>query len=108
MGASPEEKLKQIGRNIAKFRLLVGLTQEQLADMAGLDVRTLKRHEAGQHLSLEGLMVYARVLNCSYEDLILTNPDYRVIELMQSIPEPGRDCVLTLLNNIVASYSQTG
>lgn len=108
MGASPEDIFKQIGRNIAKIRMLEGLTQEQLADRAGVDVRTLIRHEAGKHITIEGLMPYARVLNCSYEVLILANPDYRVIELIQSIPESGRDSVLKVLDSIVASYPQTG
>lgn len=53
-------------------------------------------------------MAYARVLNCSYEVLIMANPDYRVIELIQSIPESGRNSVLKVLESIVASYSKTG
>lgn len=108
MAVSPEERLKQIGRNIATIRLKNGLTQEQLANEAHVSVRTLRRHESGKHLTIEALMNYALVLDCPYEVLSLMNPDYGVIELIQCIPESGRDSVISILNSIVAGYSKTG
>ena len=108
MGASLEERLKQIGRNIAEIRARKGLTQEQLAAKAYVSDRELRRHEAGQHLTIDVLLTYARVLDCPYEVLNLMNPDYRVIELIQCIPESGRDSVIGVLNSIVAGYLKTG
>lgn len=54
---------------IRKFRLEQGYSQEQLADMAGISVRTLQRIERGASASPETLKCLAAVLDVDQRDL---------------------------------------
>ena len=49
---SPEAAKKEIASRIKQDRILSGITQEKLADMAMVSVRTIKRFEAGEEISL--------------------------------------------------------
>ena len=57
---SPEEAKKEIVSRIKQDRILSGITQEKLADMAMVSVRTIKRFEAGEEISL---LNFVRILN---------------------------------------------
>ena len=57
---SPEEAKKEIVNRIKQERILSGITQEKLADMAMVSVRTIKRFEAGEEISL---LNFVRILN---------------------------------------------
>jgi transcriptional regulator with XRE-family HTH domain len=54
---------------IRKLRLDKGLSQEQLADMAGISTRTLQRIERGAKASPETLKCLAAVLEVGFKDL---------------------------------------
>lgn len=54
---------------IRKLRLEKGLSQEQLADMAGISTRTLQRIERGAAASPETLKCLAAVLEVNFADL---------------------------------------
>ncbi|WP_316861384.1 helix-turn-helix domain-containing protein [uncultured Cohaesibacter sp.] len=54
---------------IRKLRLDKGLSQEQLADMAGISTRTLQRIERGAKASPETLKCLAAVLEVQFQDL---------------------------------------
>ena len=54
---------------IRKLRLEQGYSQEQLADMAGISVRTLQRIERGASASPETLKCLAAVLDVDQRDL---------------------------------------
>ena len=54
---------------IRKLRLDMGLSQEQLADMAGISTRTLQRLERGAKASPETLKCLAAVLEVDFKDL---------------------------------------
>ncbi|WP_319410985.1 helix-turn-helix domain-containing protein [uncultured Cohaesibacter sp.] len=54
---------------IRKLRLDRGLSQEQLADMAGISTRTLQRIERGAKASPETLKCLAAVLEVEFTDL---------------------------------------
>ena len=54
---------------IRKLRLERGLTQEQLATMAGVSIRTLQRIERGAPASAETLKCLAAVLDLDFADL---------------------------------------
>ncbi|NOU50018.1 helix-turn-helix domain-containing protein [Pseudoalteromonas sp. JBTF-M23] len=54
---------------LKQLRLSRHLTQDQLADMAGLNVRTIQRIESGQKPSIESLKCLASALDVDIEEL---------------------------------------
>jgi len=54
--------MQDVGRRIAELRTARGITQEQLAERARVDARTVQRAEAGRHLTLVLLIRVAEVL----------------------------------------------
>jgi len=54
---------------VQKLRLLKGWSQEQLATVSGLSVRTIQRIEGGDKASLESLKALASVLEVDISDL---------------------------------------
>ncbi len=53
---------------IRKLRLQRGWSQEQLAELSGLSIRTIQRIERGQKPGLESLKSLAAVFETSYAD----------------------------------------
>ena len=56
--------------SVRKYRLEKGWSQEQLAHMSGLSVRTVQRIEQGQKAGLESLKCLAAVFETNISDLI--------------------------------------
>jgi len=54
---------------IQKLRLQHGWSQEQLADLSGLSVRTIQRIENGQTASIESLKALGAVFNVDFSEL---------------------------------------
>ena len=54
---------------LQKLRLQQGWTQDQLADLAGVSVRTVQRLEQGKPASTETLKCLGAVLNVTFHDL---------------------------------------
>ncbi|AOT10264.1 helix-turn-helix domain-containing protein [Pseudoalteromonas luteoviolacea] len=54
---------------LKQLRLSRSLSQEQLANMSGLNVRTIQRIEAGANASLESQKCLAAALNVSIDEL---------------------------------------
>lgn len=70
-------QMRALGERIEKYRLLKNITQDALADDAGIGVRTLRRVEAGESGTIDTLL---RILNAldlpaELEDLI---PDHTI------------------------------
>ncbi len=66
----PEKKSEQmalIGYQMKGLRLSQGLTLEETAEYAGLDLESLKRFEETGEISLRSLLNLARVLECSLD-----------------------------------------
>jgi len=54
---------KEVGANVRTWRLLLGLTAQQVAERAGIDRGTLRRLETGDGgVSVETMLTVARVL----------------------------------------------
>ncbi|HEU5070312.1 MAG TPA: helix-turn-helix transcriptional regulator [Verrucomicrobiae bacterium] len=63
--------LKELGSNIRRKRTSKGITQQELAELADLNIRNIQRIEAGQIDII--FSTFARIkksLDCSWEDLI--------------------------------------
>lgn len=72
---------REIGQRLARLRLARNVTQANLAESAGIGVRTLRRLEAGQPSTLDTFLRVAAVLGL--EDAILSalpEGDIRPIE----------------------------
>lgn len=66
------ERMETIGRNIAEHRILLGLTQQELADKVGISKSYLSKIEASssnKSCSLHVLFDIADVLNVSINEL---------------------------------------
>ena len=67
-----DQLLSYVGANVYRTRRRNGLTQEALAEVAGIDVRYLQRVEKGQtNLSLAVLLALATALGLEPGELFL-------------------------------------
>ncbi len=93
----------KIGARVKAARLLKGLTQEQLAEMAGVSWSTISSLERGQHMvSIERLIDISEVLDsglelllCDFLDINNINSDRYSQEIIE---------MLTLLTPIQKQY----
>lgn len=82
-GATVEVILGYVGANVSRLRVRQGLTQESLAEAAGLDVRYLVRIQRGAvGPSMEVLVALANALEVS--------PDRLLRPAKVAAPRPGR------------------
>lgn len=72
---SPEAAKKEIVDRAKQDRILSGITQEKLADMAMVSVRTVKRFEAGEEVSFLNFIRILKALN-------------RIENLDELVPDP--------------------
>lgn len=73
MAKNPAEKrkLKELGDNIRRERVQVGLTQEQLAEKTDLNPRTIQKIEAGDiKILVLTLVKIQAALGCSWPALL--------------------------------------
>ena len=67
-----------------KLRLQRGWSQEQLAELSGLSVRTIQRLERGQAASAESLKALASVFEIDFSDLKETEMDAPMNETLRA------------------------
>lgn len=71
-------------KKLKELRLAAGLSQIQLAEKAGVNVRVLQHYEQGSknfdHARIDILLKYCIALNCKLSDLI-EDPEY--LELLK-------------------------
>lgn len=66
-----QRELKAFGHNLRRLRLARSLTQEKLAELVDLNIRTLQRIEAGQtNVLVTTLFRFQRALDCSCDELV--------------------------------------
>lgn len=66
-----KRQLKQFGINLRRERVFRHLTQEKLAELADLNIRTLQKIEAGQtNILITTAARLRQALKCSLNDLI--------------------------------------
>ena len=67
----PPMDRRRLGQNITKYRTLLGLTQEDLAEQAAVDRRFIQKIEAGEFgTSLAVLKRLRKALKTSWDDLL--------------------------------------
>ena len=65
---------------IKKKREELDMTQETLAELAKVSIRTVQRAEKGDSINIEGLKNIAEILDISWEMLIEKNTQLKVIQ----------------------------
>lgn len=82
--------LRAVGRRLAELRTAAGLTQQELAEQAGVSLRYIQKIEAGsENMTLRSLAQFAELLGVSLVD---------VLQMPASIhpKKPGRPKRVTL------------
>jgi len=70
LGRHERTDLKRFGANVRRERLARSLTQERLAELADLNIRTLQKIEAGQiNILLTTVLRIRRALGCPWTAL---------------------------------------
>ena len=59
------------GANVRRERMALGITQERLAELVDLNIRTVQKIEAGEiNILLTTVLRFFRVLTCPWERLM--------------------------------------
>jgi transcriptional regulator with XRE-family HTH domain len=68
---SAASQLKRFGANLRRERVGVGLTQEKLAELADLNIRTVQKIEAGDiNILITTLLRLQQALKCDWGSLL--------------------------------------
>ncbi len=86
--ASSEQMEAALCRELAELRLARNITQQQLADRAGVSLRTIKRLEAGEGTSLDTFIRVLKVLGVS-GNLAALIPD-QTVRPLERIRQGGK------------------
>lgn len=71
MNKAIEKQLKTFGGNIRRLRCEAGITQEKLAEMADLNIRTVQKIEAGQtNILITTTKRIQKALGCDWDKLM--------------------------------------
>jgi transcriptional regulator with XRE-family HTH domain len=71
MKSGIEKQLKVFGANVRRLRNEGGITQEQLAEAADLNIRTIQKIEAGQtNILITTAARIQKALDCAWNDLM--------------------------------------
>ena len=93
----------EFGKSIRRKRLALKLTQEKLAERAGISFAFLGHIERGTRIpSFETVCKLADALDCSIDELV--GRQYRIPELKQ-LDEKGYRLVLDFINIVEDMYS---
>jgi len=94
--------------NLQKMRLDKGWSQEQLADIAGLSVRTIQRLEKGKPAGLESLKCLAAVLETDIKTLTRDQIEMPRQDTTQTTPDPilarRQDEAIVYVENLKGVY----
>jgi transcriptional regulator with XRE-family HTH domain len=65
------EQVKQFGANLRRERTKIGMSQEKLAELADLNIRTVQKIEAGDiTILITTLLRLRHALKCEWESLL--------------------------------------
>jgi transcriptional regulator with XRE-family HTH domain len=85
------QSVQDIPRALIETRIRAGLTQEELAERAGLKPQQIQRYEASDYASasLSRVSEIAEVLNISLEDSQTILPDFKLAVMMKRLKSAG-------------------
>lgn len=81
---SDKEILRELGQRVRQRRLNMNMTQEQLAEQAGLHVQTIKKFEAGKSPTLLTFIQVLRAFgDLQYLDQFMPPPGISPVDLLK-------------------------
>jgi transcriptional regulator with XRE-family HTH domain len=102
-----------IAANLVRLRKSQSLTQNDLAELAGLHVNQVRRYEAGNaQPSLDGLKKIALALHVSLDELVF-DPSERgprgarltmLFEAVSSLPQDDQNIVQAVLDGLIVKH----
>ena len=94
---------KQIGQNLRSIRKIRGLKQNELAELAGVEDKTISRIEVGGNYPSMALLVkLAQVLDCELTDFVKINDNDPIKSVLNELSETEIATIkkfITLINN---------
>lgn len=82
---SPESLLEEMGKKLERLRLSRNITQSELAQDAGVSLRTLRRLESGEGVTLDSFIRILTALKLQQNmDMLIPNPRIRPIERIRT------------------------
>jgi transcriptional regulator with XRE-family HTH domain len=71
LNSKSAQQIKAFGRNVRRERMAKKITQEKLAELVDLNIRTVQKIEAGHvNILLTTVLRVQKALSCSWEDLM--------------------------------------
>jgi transcriptional regulator with XRE-family HTH domain len=105
-GAADEMDPDELGRRIRQQRCVLSLTQEQLAERAGISKETIGRLEQGVGSpTLETLFKVAGALRTTGSVLLATSSADEVVALVASLPERELEVARVMLRALSVHVS---
>ena len=99
-----------IGKKIRAFRLMAGLTQEQLAEKLGITFQQVQKYERGTtKVNLTRLQQLACILNVPVSAFFeepgltvyrLSEDEMRILKAFKMVPESLRCSVIEIISNL--------
>lgn len=91
----PRKRHGWLSGNLARLRKARGLTQQKLADLAGIPRATLASMEHGSNPGLEGVLAVAAALDVGLDELVSAPPERRYFKvdgkgLREIVDDSGR------------------
>ena len=103
---------QSIGRAIAKYRLMAGLTQAQVAERLNISNEAVSRMERGTIMpTVARLIQLAHIFDCEATDLLkesshsIHDQARRLIDLMKQLNDTERQHLLGIVEMMVAFYT---
>ena len=104
-----------VGKNIARRRKLLEMSQEKLAEKIGVAQESLSRMEQGRMApKFSRLQSIADVLNCSVVDIFRRQEEDMAVnaesiaEIMNPLPKEAQDEILEIVAKMGSSLFQVG
>jgi DNA-binding XRE family transcriptional regulator len=71
MDSTRQAELRRFGASVRRLRNMRGITQERLAELADLNIRSVQKIEAGQtNILITTAMRIQRSLDCNWTDMM--------------------------------------
>ncbi len=98
--------MKEFGNRVAKYRIALQKTQEELAEEAGVSRGTITRMEKGESIQFDNLIKIMKVLNiCANLDMLVPNMNEDPADLLKLGKQRQRATAKRYRNKIAHSWT---
>lgn len=98
--------MKEFGNRVAKYRIALQKTQEELAEEAGVSRGTITRMEKGESIQFDNLIKIMKVLNiCANLDMLVPNMNEDPADLLKLGKQRQRATAKRYRNKIAHNWT---